>query len=96
MSRKSKTGVRYATQVEELLPHAGSEIGNESRSSLSPGRGLREVVRTISLRSLGIRDSSAIFYLEEGKLNQDPPLVSVLVIKEKHFLLALPAEHEAK
>ena len=56
-------------------------------------------MRTISLRSLGIRASPAISYLEEGKLNENPPLVSVLVIKEKYFLLALqlsPAEHETK
>ena len=42
-------------------------------------------MRTISLRSLGIRASSAIFYLEEGKLKEDLPLVLVLVIKEEHF-----------
>ena len=56
-------------------------------------------MRTISVRSLGIRASPAISYLEEGKLNENPPLVSVLVIKEKYFLLALqlsPAEHETK
>ena len=54
-------------------------------------------MRTISLRWLGIRASSAIFYLEEGKLKEDSPLVLVLVIKEKQLILALqlrPAEHE--
>ena len=54
-------------------------------------------MRTISLRSLGIRASSAIFYLEGGKLKEDSPLVLVLVIKEKHFLLGLQLsspEHE--
>ena len=54
-------------------------------------------MRTIFLRSLGIRASSAIFYLEEGKLKEDPPLVLVLVIKEKYFLLGLQLsspEHE--
>ena len=52
---------------------------------------------TISQRSLGIRASSATSYLEEGKLNENPPLVSVLVVKEKELLLALQlgrAEHE--
>ena len=54
-------------------------------------------MRTISQRSLGIRASSATSCLEEGKLNEDSPLVLVLVIKEKHFLLALQLsspEHE--
>ena len=54
-------------------------------------------MRTISQQSLGIQASSATSYLEEGKLNENPRLVSVLVVKEKQLLLALqlsPAEHE--
>ena len=54
-------------------------------------------MRTISQRSLGIRASSATSCLEEGKLNENLPLVPVLVIKEMEFLLGLqlsPAEHE--
>ena len=51
-------------------------------------------------QSRGIQASSLTSYFEEGKLNENTRLASVLVIKEKQLILALQlspaeqAEHE--